>query len=172
MFGGQVAGQALVAAARTVDAGPPRPLAARLLPAPRRPRACRSSTRSTASATAARFTTRRVVAIQHGQAIFNLPASFHVPEDGLEHQVADARRCPTPRRCPTSRTRMAPYKPTASATGTTGPRPIDPRHVDWQPAGPRRSRCRPHQRVWLRADGTLPDDPVLHACVAHLRVAT
>ena len=38
------------------------------------------------------FTTRRVVAIQHGQAIFSLSASFQVDEDGLEHQIADAAR--------------------------------------------------------------------------------
>ena len=44
------------------------------------------------------------------------------------------------------------------------PRPIDIRHVDWNPPD-RQEPLPPYQRVWLRADGTLPDDPVLHACV-------
>src|SRR5437867_12405025 len=85
VFGGQVAGQALVAAGRTVDRGTVHSLHAYFL-RPGDPtipilyevdriRDGRS------------FTTRRVVAIQHGQAIFNLQASFHVAEDGLEHQV-------------------------------------------------------------------------------------
>ena len=38
------------------------------------------------------FTTRRVMAIQHGQPIFTLSASFQVEEPGLEHQIADAGR--------------------------------------------------------------------------------
>ena len=86
VFGGQVAGQALVAAARTVERGQVHSLHAYFLRPgdPTRPilyevdriRDGRS------------FTTRRVVAIQHGKAIFNLQASFHTDEDGLDHQVA------------------------------------------------------------------------------------
>ncbi len=44
------------------------------------------------------------------------------------------------------------------------PRPIDTRYVDGDPVARRRGK-RSTQRVWLRADGQLPDDPVLHACV-------
>ena len=55
------------------------------------------------------FTTRRVVAIQHGQAIFNLQASFHTDEDGLDHQVP-MPDVPDPESLPDFRTRMAPYK--------------------------------------------------------------
>jgi acyl-CoA thioesterase-2 len=60
-------------------------------------------------------------------------------------------------------TRMAPY---ADAMGPWyhRPRPIDTRHVDWDPPDRREPRP-PYQRVWLRADGSLPDDAVLHACV-------
>ena len=60
-------------------------------------------------------------------------------------------------------TRMAPY---AEAMGDWyhRPRPIDTRHVDWNPPD-RKEPLPPYQRVWLRADGVLPDDPVLHACV-------
>ncbi len=38
------------------------------------------------------------------------------------------------------------------------------RPVEWMP-GDRKRQLPPHQNVWFRADGTLPDDPVLHACV-------
>ena len=56
------------------------------------------------------FTTRRVVAIQHGRAIFNLQASFHVPEEGFDHQAPDARRrARPPSSCPTSQQRWAPW---------------------------------------------------------------
>src|SRR5690606_33403800 len=44
------------------------------------------------------------------------------------------------------------------------PRAIDMRYVDWNPPD-RQEPLPPHQRVWMRADGSLPDDPVLHACV-------
>jgi acyl-CoA thioesterase-2 len=115
------------------------------------------------------FTTRRVVAIQHGRAIFNLAASFHVHEQGLDHQLAlaevmwDGQAPPDPESLPDWRTRMQPY---AERLGPylDRPRPIDTRNVDWDWEH-RRGPLPPHQRVWLRADGTLPDDPVLHTCV-------
>src|SRR5260221_8190206 len=106
VFGGQVAGQALIAAGRTVDRGLVHSLHAYFLRPgdPRIPiifdvdriRDGRS------------FTTRRVVAIQHGRAIFNLSASFHVPEVGPEHQytMPDA---PDPDSLPTMRERLEPF---------------------------------------------------------------
>src|SRR5499426_885689 len=85
VFGGQVAGQALVAAGRTVDHGMVHSLHAYFLRPgdPRVPiiydvdriRDGRS------------FTTRRVVAIQHGEAIFTMAVSFHRDEPGLSHQA-------------------------------------------------------------------------------------
>ena len=101
VFGGQVAGQALVAAARTVDdtdrlvhslhayfLRPGDPTVPILYEVDRL-RDGRS------------FTTRRVVAIQHGRAIFNLQASFHGHEPGPDHQIADAAAgCPTPESLP------------------------------------------------------------------------
>jgi acyl-CoA thioesterase-2 len=162
VFGGQVAGQALVAAARTVEPGRSvHSLHAYFLRAgdPTVPilyevdriRDGRS------------FTTRRVVAIQHGKAIFNLQASFQVVgEAGLDHQspIPDA---PPPEELPDFQTRMAPYKE-RFGTFFDRPRPIDLRYVDWTPPD-RGEPLPPFQRVWLRADGQLPDDPVLHACV-------
>ncbi|MFZ6004223.1 MAG: acyl-CoA thioesterase II [Actinomycetota bacterium] len=161
VFGGQVAGQALVAAARTVEPGRsvhslhayflrPGDPTVPILYEVDRIRDGRS------------FTTRRVVAIQHGKAIFNLQSSFQVPEEGLDHQDP-MPESPRPEDLPDFKERMSPY---AEAMGDwyLRPRPIDMRHVDWNPPD-RNEPLPPHQRVWLRADGRLPDDPVLHTCV-------
>jgi acyl-CoA thioesterase-2 len=162
VFGGQVAGQALVAAARTVEPGrsvhslhafflrPGDPLVPILYEVDRI-RDGRS------------FTTRRVVAIQHGKAIFNLAASFQVPEEGLDHQVA-MPEAPDPESLPDFRTRMEPYRE-EMGDWLDRPRPIDTRYVDWSPPD-RHVPLPPQQRVWLRAAGTLPDDdPVIHTVV-------
>jgi acyl-CoA thioesterase II len=163
VFGGQVAGQALVAAARTIDEvgrlvhslhayflrpGDP---TVPILYEVDRIRDGRS------------FSTRRVVAIQHGRAIFNLQASFHDHEAGPDHQIPMPEGMGDPEQLPDFRTRMAPY---ADKIGDWyhRPRPIDLRHVDGDPFS-RRGQSATGQHVWLRADGTLPDDPVLHACV-------
>jgi acyl-CoA thioesterase-2 len=162
VFGGQVAGQALVAAARTVDTdrqvhslhayfllpGDPRVPILYLVDRIRDGKS---------------FTTRRVVAIQHGRTIFNLQASFHVEEQGLEHQLPPPAAMPDPETLPDFRTRMAPWKEVLGPWYER-PRPIDVRYVDFVPPGTHEKRA-PFQQVWLRADGTLPDDPVLHACI-------
>jgi len=165
VFGGQVAGQALVAAGRTVpEDRPVHSLHAYFL-RPGDPtvpivyevdriRDGRS------------FCTRRVVAIQHGRAIFNLQASFHVAEPGLDHQVA-APDVPPAESLPTLRGRLEPYRERygeAFGRWIDRPRPIDMRTVgdlSWFDPTPRE----PCQDVWIRADGVLPDDPMLHACV-------
>jgi acyl-CoA thioesterase-2 len=163
VFGGQVAGQALVAAARTVD-DPGRAvhsLHAYFL------RLGDASVPIVYEVDRIRdgqsFTTRRVVAIQHGKAIFNLQASFHRPEPGLDHQETMDTDLADPYDLPTFSARMAPYRELLGEW-LDRPRPIDTRYVDQMPAerqGPQKAE----QRVWLRADGALPDDPVLHACV-------
>ena len=165
VFGGQVAGQALVAAARTVGADRPvhslhayflrpgDPLVPILYEVDRI-RDGRS------------FTTRRVVAIQHGKAIFNLQASFHAVEEGLDHQV-DMPDVPAAESLPTFAERYAAH---AEVLGDwmKRPRPIDTRHVQpsrFDQQGHEVEEPRFGQTVWLRADGELPDDPVLHACI-------
>ena len=162
VFGGQVAGQALVAASRTVDdrdrrvhslhayflrPGDP---TAPILYEVDRIRDGRS------------FTTRRVVAVQHGQAIFNLQASFHAQEDGLSHQIR-MPDVPAADTLPDFKTRMTPYKDMLGEWFDR-PRPIDIRYVDGDPMSRLREPTM-SQRVWLRADGRLPDDPTLHACI-------
>ncbi|MGH9281770.1 MAG: acyl-CoA thioesterase II [Acidimicrobiales bacterium] len=163
VFGGQVAGQALVAAGRTVEAGRtvhslhayflrPGDPSVPILYDVDRIRDGRS------------FTTRRVVAIQHGQAIFNLAASFQVHEDGFDHQLP-IPPAPLPESLPTFGARMELYKEQLGEWYTR-PRPIDIRHVNDPPhvsgGTVRRPPC---QQVWFRADGSLPDDELLHACV-------
>lgn len=163
VFGGQVAGQALVAASRTIDEpgrhvhslhayflrpGDP---GVPILYEVDRIRDGRS------------FSTRRVVAIQHGKAIFNLQASFQNREEGFEHQISMPKDIAQPESLPDFTARMAPHK------GKLGewydrPQPIDLRYVDGDPFSRGGSR-RSGQRVWLRADGSLPDDEVLHACI-------
>src|SRR5260370_14790987 len=85
VFGGQVAGQALVAAGRTVEGRGVHSLHAYFL------RPGDPSVPIVYEVDRIRdgksFTTRRVVAIQHGEAIFNLQPSFHVVEEGLDHQA-------------------------------------------------------------------------------------
>ncbi|MEY4360837.1 MAG: acyl-CoA thioesterase [Actinomycetota bacterium] len=162
VFGGQVAGQALVAAGRTVDdrdrrvhslhayfLRPGDPTAPILYDVDRI-RDGRS------------FTTRRVVAIQHGQAIFNLQASFHAPEEGMSHQTP-MPDVPAAITLPDFKTRMAPHKEMLGEWYDR-PRPIDIRYVEGDPMSRSRTPT-DRQRVWLRADGTLPDDPTLHACI-------
>ncbi len=161
VFGGQVAAQSLTAAGRTVDSGRPHSLHAYFL-RPGDPtipilyevdriRDGRS------------FTTRRVVAIQHGRAIFNMSASFHVDEPGLSHQFP-MPDVPPPEELDTLATRLEPFRETLG-DWFERPHPIDQRHIGDLPfthgAG-----TEPYQRLWIRADGKLPDDPLLHASVA------
>jgi acyl-CoA thioesterase-2 len=109
------------------------------------------------------FTTRRVVAIQHGKAIFNLQASFHVAEDGPDHQIQMPAGLAAPDTLPDFKTRMEPYKE-QMGDWYDRPRPIDVRYVDNDPIS-RRGKPAVGQQVWLRADGVLPIDPTLHACI-------
>jgi acyl-CoA thioesterase-2 len=160
VFGGQVVGQALVAASRTVEQGhvhsfhcyflrPGDPKIPILYDVDRI-RDGRS------------FTTRRVVAIQHGRAIFNLEASFHVEEPGLSYH-APMPEVPPPESLQTFRERVKPF------LDQLGPwaereRPIDVRICD--PVGVRPEDWKGAAAyTWIRADGRLPDDPMLHTCV-------
>jgi acyl-CoA thioesterase II len=168
VFGGQVAGQALVAAARTVESdGSDAVAAVHSLHAyflrPGDPRVpilyLVDRIRDGRS-----FTTRRVVAIQHGLAIFNLSASFQVPEDGFTHGMA-MPEVPTPEAVGDWRSQWESVKHLVPERWDR-PRAIDMRYVSGAP--PTRASGGPHdthQQVWLRAAGRLPDDPLLHTCL-------
>jgi acyl-CoA thioesterase II len=161
LFGGQVAAQALMAAGRTVDHGRVHSLHAYFL-RPGDP-AVPILYQVDRIRDGRSFTTRRVVAIQHGRAILTLASSFHDEELGIEHQIPmpDA---PDPETLPSLPERLAPWRGEL-AGWFERPHPIDQRYIgelpwrDHDPQGP-------FQRLWLRADGTLPEDPLLHACVA------
>ena len=110
------------------------------------------------------FTTRRITAIQRGKAIFALSASFQVDEPGMDHSepMPDV---PAPDDLPTYGEQARELRPKVGRMALL-PRPIDIRYVTepaWlsRDSGPREGR----NQVWMRADGKLPDDQLLHVCV-------
>lgn len=163
IFGGQVAGQALVAAGRSVPedrlvhslhayflrpGDPTVPVVYNV----DRVRDGRS------------FTTRRVTAIQHGKAIFALSASFHLAETGLEHQ-AEMPDVPGPEELPTARERLTELLGAPPPFANWHPielRPVGPLSVE---AARDPSRRTQRNLVWLRTESRLPDDPLLHVCL-------
>ncbi|MGH8541642.1 MAG: acyl-CoA thioesterase II [Stenotrophobium sp.] len=167
VFGGQVIGQALVAASRTVESGIPHSLHAYFLrpgdmTAPivyevDRVRDGRS------------FTTRRVQAIQFGQPILSLMASFQHEEQGLEHQLP-MPQVPAPEdlipEADLVRQWLADAGPVSERIrdALTRQLAIDFRRVQpWNPLKP--EKLEPRQYIWFRAAGKLPDNPLLHQCV-------
>ncbi len=162
VFGGQVAAQALMAAGRTVAHGTVHSLhsyflrpgnpALPILYTVDRIRDGRS------------FTTRRVVAVQQGEAIFNLAASFHDEEPGLEHQFP-MPDVPPPEELPTLAERLSAWR-SDLAGSRQHPPAVDQRFIGNLPWQNESEPLEPFQRLWIRADGHLPDDPLLHACVA------
>ena len=168
VFGGQVAGQALVAAGRTVDpeteTGLPRRVhslhAYFLRPGDPNIPILYDVDRIRDGGS---FTTRRVVAIQHGKAIFHLSASFHKDEPGFEH-AARMPDVPGPEDLPTWEERMRALEGQVPAWFAR-PRPIDTRFLNEPWRAPDQGSREPRQQVWMRANGSLPDDPLLHACV-------
>ncbi len=169
VFGGQVAAQALVAAGRTVPpdrgahslhayflrAGDP---GAPIVYTVDRIRDGKS------------FTTRRVVAVQHGQPIFHLSASFQTYEEGLEHQ-ADMPASPDPETLPTAAEMLPRYAHLFADPGMAdrlgeARAAVDLRYVDEPPFGTVGEAREPRSQVWFRTNGKLADDPLLHVCMA------
>ena len=162
VFGGQVLGQALMAAALTVE--PARSVhslhAYFLRPGDKAAKIVYDVDRIRDGGS---FTTRRVVAIQHGQPIFNFAASFHVKEEGPMHQaempkvtgpdglasVSEMRR-QNADRLP-ERLRALLLAETAIEIRQCNP---------WDPFNP--PTRGPHNDSWMRASDRLPDNPVLH----------
>jgi len=169
VFGGQVAAQALVAAGRTVpedrlahslhsyflrpgDPGAP------IVYTVDRIRDGRS------------FTTRRVVAVQHGQPIFHLSASFQTYEEGLEHQ-APMPDSPDPETLPTAEEILPEYADAFWEPGVLerlleARAAVDLRYVDAPPFASVGESREPRSQVWFRTNGKLVDDPLLHVCLA------
>ena len=161
VFGGQVAGQALVAAGRTVEpdravhslhsyfvrpGDPDVPIIYDV----ERIRDGRS------------FTTRRVRAVQHGEVIFALAASFQLPQPGIEHSEPAPTGVPAPEELPDLGEWLRGERTFLSGV----PRPLDLRFVEAPLWTSRRGPATDApQRVWMRADGVLADDPMLHVCL-------
>ena len=163
VFGGQVLGQALFAASQTA-------------PADREPHSLHAYFLRTGDVSkpivydvdrirdGGSFTTRRVVAIQSGHAIFNMAVSFQKHEEGFEHQdpMPDV---PPPEEVPSDQERIlaaAAKLPPAFLERFGGVRPFEVRSADSidDPFHP--SPMPPTRRVWLRTTSPLPDDPAMH----------
>jgi acyl-CoA thioesterase II len=165
VYGGQVLGQALVAAVRTV---PPERIAHSLHAYfllggdPARPIVYNvERVRDGRS-----FTTRRVTAIQHGRPMFVMSVSFHVTEPGLDHQNA-MPKVPQPEDLPSEQqltSKLLAHLPENMRSYWERERPIEMRPVDVSRYFARRKGA-PEQMVWMRASGRLPDAFPLHQCV-------
>ncbi|MFI8320885.1 acyl-CoA thioesterase II [Streptomyces sp. NPDC085529] len=165
VFGGQVAAQALVAAGRTVPADRlahslhayflvPGDPGAPIVYEVDRIRDGRS------------FTTRRVVAIQHGQPIFHLSASFQTDEEGLDHQ-AEMPAAPDPESLPTAEEMLPRHLPEHVARRLVEARAaVDLRYAETPPWGTVGEPREPRSQVWFRTNGKLSDDPLLHVVLA------
>ena len=163
VFGGQVAGQALVAAGRTVDpdrfvhslhgyfvrpGDPTVPIEFRV-----------ETIRDGRS-----FSVRRSTAQQHGKTIFFMSASFQVVEQGLDHHSPAPLDVPDPDDVPTMADWVSRY-PDRAGIFASAPQAVDARYLGvpgWVPPGDREATS--EQRVWMRIAGKLPDDPLIHAC--------
>ncbi|MBZ9870619.1 MULTISPECIES: acyl-CoA thioesterase II [unclassified Mesorhizobium] len=110
------------------------------------------------------FTTRRVLAIQHGNAIFSLEASFQVDEKGLEHQFALPDDVPPPEGLKTQRQLLekADRVPEAVRRFWARERPLELRPVNLQHYESR-DKLPPRQNVWIRLAGPVPDDRALQS---------
>lgn len=165
VFGGQVLGQALMAAARTVDSSRPvHSLHGYFLLAgdPARPIVYDVERIRDGGS----FTTRRVKAIQHGRPIFSMSSSFHKSEPGFDHQSA-MPDVPPPEELPNPKDIIAGLidaLPASMRSYWSRERPIDMRVVDVS-RYLSRDRKAPLQHIWIRANGRLPDDPAVHQAV-------
>ncbi|WP_164857390.1 acyl-CoA thioesterase [Sphingomonas crocodyli] len=116
----------------------------------------------------ASYSIRRARAFQNGREIFALSASFQRPEDGLEHQAFDAPVVPAPEDLPELRAggptdTNDPAHLILTALRPTG---FEPRWIDPNPGGPPRPGV---QRLWVRSQEALGDDPMLHrAALAYI----
>ncbi|SDU40843.1 acyl-CoA thioesterase II [Stappia sp. ES.058] len=165
VFGGQVIGQSLVAASRTVpeERGVHSLHAYFLRPGDPAVPIIYEVDRIRDGGS---FTTRRVVAIQHGHAIFSMSASFQNHEDGLEHQ-ATMPQVTAPEDLPSEaelKEKFLANAPEPVRLYWERDRPIELRPVDLTHYFSRK-KLTPAQNVWVRASATLPDDPRIHSCV-------
>ncbi len=165
VYGGQVLGQALVAAVRTVpeDRLAHSAHAYFLLPGDPSEPIVYDVERIRDGGS---FTTRRVKAIQHGRAMFAMSVSFHKHEESFDHG-APMPKVPMPEDLPSEaelKARLIEHLPTNMRNYWERERPIEMRPVDIGRYLDRQKRA-PRQAIWMRANGPLPDALSLHQCV-------
>ena len=164
VFGGQVLGQALVAASRTVEGRQVHSLHAYFLR--RGDLSVPIVFEVDRSRDGGSFTSRRVVAIQHGQPILTMSASFQVSEPGLDHQ-APMPEAPPPeslRDLAEVEAEVIERMPHKAAGYFRNQRPFEFRAVSPDDYLTREKRPA-HKLVWFRVTGKLPDDQALHRCL-------
>ena len=112
------------------------------------------------------FSTRRVTARQHGRSIFYLTASFHLEEEGFDHQD-EMPAVPPPEECPDLAEVLGTVSSRAADAWRREWAALDVRYVgDTRPGGSLEQDGHPaRSRLWFRAHGELPDDRVLNTCV-------
>ncbi len=161
VFGGQVLGQALVAAGNTVEGRNVHSLHGYFLrPGDKQVPIVYEVDRIRDGGS---FTTRRVVAIQHGKAIFSMSASFQKAEEGVHHQI-DMPPVPGPDNLASereARLAIAHHLPEDQREFFIKERPIEMRPVTPDDLLSNEKKA-PHQMFWLRANGKLNDDVPLH----------
>lgn len=158
VFGGQTIAQALVAACRTVE--PDRYVHSLhsyfMLPGDTKVPIVYQVDRIRDGGS---FTTRRVVAVQHGRAIFSLEASFQRDEEGLEHQFAMPEDVPPPSALQTQRELLekADHLPEEIRRFWARERPLEikPVNLDHYTS---REKLPPRQNIWIRTTGPVPAD--------------
>ncbi|HIV69485.1 MAG TPA: acyl-CoA thioesterase II [Candidatus Aquabacterium excrementipullorum] len=164
VFGGQVLGQALMAAGRTVEGRLPHSLHGYFLRAGdvKAPIVYQVETIRDGKS----FCTRNVKGIQHGENIFLMSASFAVHEEGLDHQV-EMPKVQGPDDLPSEhqlRALIAPMIPEKIRAVFERERPVEIRPIDpVNPFAPVKKDAKRHQ--WMKSQSRLPDDPLLHMCI-------
>lgn len=165
VFGGQTIGQALVAAQRTVDAD--RQVHSLhgyfMRPGDTKVPIVYEVDRIRDGGS---FTTRRVVAVQHGKAIFSLEASFQLTEPGLDHQFPMPLDVPPPEELETQRELLEHMDnvPDTIRRFWARERPLEIKPVNLEHYTSR-DKLPPRQNIWLRTTGPVPDQWPLRAAV-------
>ncbi len=160
VFGGQVLAQSLVAAGRTVPADRPvHSMHGYFLRPGDTEHAITFSVDRVHDGRS--FTTRRTQAYQDGKPILSMIASFQTEDNGLDHQVAMPDGLPEPESLPSTAEVLSGIDhPVAQFWSTR--RAFDIRHIESPIYIEVAGEHVPRQAVWMRAVGTLPDDPDLH----------
>jgi acyl-CoA thioesterase-2 len=164
VFGGQVIGQALMAASRTVEGIAAHSLHAYfILPGDVNVPIVYEVERTRDGKS---FPTRIVKAIQHGRPIFTMMASFHNSEDGLSHQVP-MPDVPPPESLPSEaeiKRDILPKLPEQVRRYYERERPIELRPVEYGHYLGQKVKSE-YFRVWFKTKAPLPDDAAIHQCV-------